>query len=328
MPRSHVLALILVLLGLWGVDRSLAPKSSKGSEYGLLVKQSERLATKPRASILVLGQSTTGTWLTPANLGRLRGVSARRVLDAHLSGCHPDCTYAEVRELLSQGRHFKEIFFGVNLFTLCEGEPRRRVASQLLNLPVEDTFLMARHYFDAEEPTAYLGALAALSVSHAYRDPEYVQRRLVKPWINPKSKPKLWIEENVQSLLPRLKVSPKERSPDRSCSFEPEAIAFKAGVLRALMADLNKLGDRVYLMALPDRTLSVKDAQPEHAKRWAKFLGLLRETAAATPNAVFLDLATRGPKRRGYYRDAFHLSPAGMRYQNRVLKRLLRRRRR
>jgi hypothetical protein len=274
-----------------------------------------------------LGQSTTGRWLTPKNLGRLLEVPSRKILDGHLSGCHPDCTYAEVRRLLDEGRHFDEIYFGVNLFTLCEGESRRRVAAELLTLPVQDTFLMARHYFETREPTRYFGALAALTVSHAYWDPGFVQRRLVQGWITPKSTPNWWMNQREVDLValdervPKVKKKPR----DRSCALDDEGrIAFKMSVLEALMGDLGRLANRTYVLALPDRSLTQRSHNPEMKTRWKLFTRLLQDVVRTQPQAEFVDLATDGPTRKSHYRDAFHLSRSGMKHQNRALARYLR----
>jgi hypothetical protein len=323
--RVHRIALGLVLATLLLLDRTLAPDGEKGSEYGLLQRQARRLEGERNASVLVLGQSTTGQWLTPRNLGKILRRPARSVLDGHLSGCHPDCSYAEVRKLVADGRHFRETFFGVNLFTLCEGEARRRVASELLTLPLEDTWLMARHYWHAEQPTEFLGSMAALLVSHGYRDPEFVQRRVFGELMSPRGKPSLWIEQRrVDAIANRGRHPKKKPQPDRSCSLEPEDIGFKMSVLDALIADLSALSDHTYLLALPDRTLRDRSSNPEMARRWTRFVTLLREVAASRPGVELLDLATDGPSKSSHYRDSFHLSPAGIRYQNRALKRALR----
>lgn len=327
MRSNHIIALLVVLVGLWGLDRSLAPRGDRGSEYGTIQKQARRLETKPDASILVLGQSTTGRWLTPRNLGRLLKKPQAKILDAHLSGCHPDCSYAEVRNLLAQGRHFDEVYFGVNLFTLCEGESRRRVAAELLTLPVEDTFAMARHYFAAQEPTRYFGALAALTVSHAYWDPAYVQRRLSGGWGLPKKARDWWMSQRDVDLVSSDQRVPKSKKPnqDRSCAVDEEPrVAFKMSVLEALMKDLGRLADHTYLMALPDRTLTARRSNREMQKRWDTFTRLLRDVAQSEPTVEFVDLASHGPPHPSHYRDSFHLSALGIKYQNRQLSHYLR----
>lgn len=325
MRRVHRIALGLVLASLVLLDRMLAPDGDKGSEYGLLQRQTQRLESGRDASVLVLGQSTTGQWLTPPNLGRILRQPARSVLDGHLSGCHPDCSYAEVRKLIADGRHFRETFFGVNLFTLCEGESRRRVASELLTLPIQDTWLMARHYWHAKQPTQFLGSMAALFMSHGYRDPDFVQRRVLGDLMSPRAQPSLWMEQkHVDAIASGGRGPKKKPQRDRSCSLEPADIGFKMSVLEALVSDISTLSDHTYLLALPDRTLRDRGTSPEMARRWTRFVTLLRDVAASQPGVEVLDLATDGPAKSHHYRDSFHLSPAGIRYQNRALKLALR----
>lgn len=324
--RVNWLALGLVLVALFALDRRLGPRIGKGSEYGLLQNQTKRLTTKPNAKVLVLGQSTTGQWLTPSNLSHLLQVPASKILDGHLSGCQPDCTYAEVRRLLADKRHFDETFFGVNLYTLCEGETRRRVASELVTLPPSDTFTLASHYWDAEEPTRYFGALTALSISKAYLDPEFAQRQLTSRWINPKRRPEHWIDEQYVDQL-ALGTKPKRATgttKDRSCSLGEDEIAFKLGILDSLLTDLEQLSGRTYLMALPDRSLVKTKTDPETARRWTKFITLMHDAAKSHPKVILLDVASPGPRTRHHYRDSFHLTGGGMVHQNRVLVRLLR----
>lgn len=324
--RVNWLALGLVLVALFALDRQLGPRSGKGSEFGLLENQTKRLATKPKAKVLILGQSTTGQWLTPGNLSHLLGVPTSKILDGHLSGCQPDCTYAEVRRLLAEKRHFKEAFFGVNLYTLCEGESRRRVASQLVTLPLADTFTLANHYWNTEEPTRYFGALAALSISRAYLDPDFVQRQLTGAWIDPRARSNYWMDEGFVDQLARGGKPLRQNVPtkDRSCALGDDEIAFKKSILESLLGDLEQLSDRTYLMALPDRSLVKTRTDSETARRFTKFVELMRDAASSHPKIKFLDLASPGPRARSHYRDAFHLTGAGMIHQNRVLIRALR----
>lgn len=323
--RVNWLALGLVLVALFALDRQLGPRSGKGSEYGLLENQTKRLVTKPKAKVLILGQSTTGQWLTPSNLGHLLGIPASKILDGHLSGCQPDCTYAEVRRLLAEKRHFKEAFFGVNLYTLCEGESRRRVASEVVTLPLADTFTLANHYWNTEEPTRYFGALAALSVSKAYLDPDFVQRQLFGAWIDPKAHSDYWMDQGIvdQLALGRRPQRLNRPTRDRSCALEDDEIAFKMSIIESLLTDLEQLSDRTFLMALPDRSLVKTSKDPETARRWTKFVELMRKVTSTHPKVTFLDVASPGPRMRSQYRDSFHLTGTGMVHQNRVLVRLL-----
>ena len=54
--------------------------------------------------VAILGSSTSRDWLDPGYLQRLLNLKRGSVLDAHINGCRPGCTWSEVRLMLQRYR--------------------------------------------------------------------------------------------------------------------------------------------------------------------------------------------------------------------------------
>ena len=89
--------------------------------------------------------------------------------------------------------------------------------------------------------------------------------------------------------------------------------------MRLLLPDLARLADRVYYMALPDRSLG----DPAYRDVFRKFIAHQRALASAVPRVTFVDLVTEGASLPSDYADGAHLSAAGKEKQGKLLRRRL-----
>jgi hypothetical protein len=321
----HALAAVLVAAGLFALDRAVAPGDSERSEAGLHRKQSQRLVEKPKAKVVVIGQSTMGQWLTPQALGRVLDVAPAQILDAHLSGCGPDCNWSVIRNLRAQGRHFEEAYWGLNLFKMCAGPPHRTLMQQIEVTPLSDTpGLFLNHYANAASPAEYLGLWAGMTLSEAYRDPNYLLRRSAKWAFGSEAQPERW-QALPTAKAPKRKPEKKAKFKERTCDITPEKTALQVGFIEESVDDLAALADRTFLLVLPDHTLKRAGSDAAYKQRWNDFRALMRELVKDHPTIHLVDLVNGGASTDRLYRDSVHLNAAGIAHQTRQLKRHLER---
>jgi hypothetical protein len=299
---KHLLYIVPTLAALWFVDDALSKHRTAGWERNSVINSQKRWNARGDFDVVLLGSSTSADWLPPAELGRVLGVPRERVLDAHINGCHQDCTYAEVRRLLAEGRHFKTAVFGTNLFQLCEFDNSKRVLQQHMMLPKSDIPRLFGLYLQMDQPLRNMMRFVGNELSGAYADTQAIQDAMALAVFGKRNDAQKhrWVRKQA----PAAKSSP-------TCSYEPDAIAYKKALSEAILDDLGKLADEVYLLVLPDVTLD----DPTQAEAWTRHRALHQSFADARPYLKVIDLSHDGAHAAKHFRDGFHLSPEGIRIQ-------------
>jgi hypothetical protein len=308
---KHLLYIVPTLAALWFLDDALSRQRTAGWERNSVVNSQKRWNARPDFDVVLLGSSTSADWLPPAELGRVLGVPGARVLDAHINGCHQDCTYAEVRRLLADGRRFKTAVFGTNLFQLCEFDNSKRVLQQHMMLPKADIPRLFGLYLHMEQPLRNVMRFVGNELSGAYADTQAVQDALGQ---------KLFGKRNGAQKHRWVRRKRPPPNPPPSCGYEPDAIAYKKALSEALLDDLGELADEVYLLVLPDATLD----DPAQAEAWARHRALHRSFAETRPYLTVVDLSHEGAHAKKHFRDGFHLSPEGIRIQRALFSKRMR----
>jgi hypothetical protein len=272
-----------------------------------------RLKAKPKARIALMGQSTIGKWLVDGDrFARMYELSPKDVVGAQIGGCDYTCSYAEAKNLLHRGKHFEQIYYGANLYQMCEDPRSWRVFTPLVLIPEQDLFGLLSLWGHARQPLSYYGRALGMQLSSAYDDSISSRKHLARELG--------MLEERrggTQGRWAREIKRPKSWSP--SCDYQPDDIALKTEAVKRLLRDLARLSDHVYWMAFPDRMRG----EPKYRDVWRKFVAHHRAMAEAVPNVTFVDLATEGAAKRSEYTDGAHLSPAGMKTQSALLQKKL-----
>ncbi len=304
----HLLYIIPVLCGLWMWDNSLSLDRYAGWERNSVRNSMIRWDRGKRAKVAIFGSSTSKDWLPVTLAARVTGVGARDVLDAHVNGCHQGCTWSSVRKLLQRERHYEAVFFATNLFQMCEELHSKRVLQHQMMLPAQDVPRLFGLYAHADQPLTYVGRYVGMTLSGAYGDTAALQR---------------WLREDLFGEPKRGRTHLWAR-PDRppsskktmSCRYRPADVAYKAAVSAALLDDLTRLADHVFLLLLPDPTAASDD--PEHQRRWVLHRALHQELADARPAVTLIDLVTDGVVEQKDFRDAIHLHRRAMPRQQKL----------
>ncbi|MCA9694920.1 MAG: hypothetical protein KC636_35405 [Myxococcales bacterium] len=315
-PAARVLAwlcaLALLPLLAWA-DRALSDHGALGWERNAVRGGLAKLAKQPDASgVLLLGSSTSRDFLRMAWLAAQFRVAPAEAVDGHINGCHQGCTWAEVRRLLAEGRHFEVAVFGVNLLQMCEHAHSKRVLQHRLLLPRGETLSLWRHYLRAEAPLRYVARSIFGAVSETYADTTSVQTRLREAlWDKPRrGQEHRWYRRDRPATT-RI----------RTCDYEPDAVAYKLGLTAAILDDLERLADRSYLLLLPDQSLSVEE--PDVQQAWARHREAMAALTEARPWVRLVDLTGDGPWTAERFRDGVHLSRRSYARQRRQLAREL-----
>jgi hypothetical protein len=304
---------LFLLLPLALVDRWLAQGSRPRLGYLQLLE--ERLAKKPDAAIAMMGQSTIGKWLVDGDrFARMYQLAPSAVVGAQIGGCDYTCSFAEARHLLAAGKHFKQIYFGANLYQMCEDPTSWRVFTPLALIPWRDLPDLLALWGHAKQPLSYYGRSLGMAFSQAYDDSIAARERVVTALGLPYSK-RHGIA--IRWALPRPATRDKGWSP--ACGYEPQQIALKTEAVRLMLPDLTRLADRVYYMALPDRSLG----DPAYRDAFRSFIAHQRALANAVPRVTFVDLVSEGASLPGDYADGAHLSATGKEKQTLLLRRKL-----
>jgi len=309
----HLLYIAPVMLALWFLDSAISEDRYVGWERNSVRNSAHRWHANKTNQVILLGSSTSVDWARPHYIGKLLGVSGRKVLDAHINGCHQGCTYAEVRYLLQRERHFKTAFYGTNLFQICEYEHSKRSLQHEMMLPTRDIPRMFALYARAEQPLNYMARFIGNELSGAYGDTAILRHQWTQALFGE-------AERGQEHRWIRAERPP--RAPFVTCDYAPEHVAYKKAVSEALLDDLGALADQVFLMLLPDETLSSPD--PAIRAAWIKHRALHRELAAARPHVTLIDLTEGGARDRRHFRDGFHVNKTGMRLQQRRFEALMR----
>src|SRR5262245_61477172 len=135
----HKLAYILPVVALfWFVDALVTKNGTVGWERNCVYDLQKRLDKSSAREGILLGSSTSADWLPTPMIERMLGAASGGVVDAHINGCHQDCTHAEVLKLLGEKRHYRFALYATNQFQMCEYEESKRVMHQRMMTPAED----------------------------------------------------------------------------------------------------------------------------------------------------------------------------------------------
>ena len=323
----------------WVADRWLTDDGYVGWERNTVRNsvhrwdKSRRWENERRPKVAVFGSSTSVDWLDLRKpyLANLLGVRRGDILDAHMNGCHQGCTWAEVRRMQQRQnlkrcylrgknqcdppkeKRFETVFFGTNLFQLCENTHSKRSLQHSMLTPTVDIPALMNIYLEAEEPLLYIGRFWGTKISGGYADTialrDYWGRKTIGKG------------RRGQSHRWYRAQRPKAEKDVLSCVYTPEAVAFKRRLTEGLLDDLHTLTDQVYLMLLPERSLGLDD--PEHKRRWAAHLDLHASLADARPWVTLVDLVTDGVSRHDHFRDDIHLNGKGMKVQRALFEKRL-----
>lgn len=290
-----VLALAL-LPGLYQLDQWLTDGGTLGSERNAVRGGLQRTAKQPHAAgVIVLGSSTTADWIPIRWVPRLFREEQFDVVDAHVNGCHQGCTWAQVRRLLAQGRHFRVALFGTNQFQMCEHEHSKRVLQHRTLAPEGDDLPALTSYLHAEHSLRWMARYVFGDVSAVYADTSSVQKKLGEPILG-----NAWKRRHMNFVRPHEGGAPRV-----FCPYSDEEVAFKRELSRRLYADLARLSDESFVMLLPDRTLGEDD--PEVDAAWERHRRLHEELAAEYPTVHLLDLTAGEVFTHEQFKDAIHL---------------------
>lgn len=304
----HLIYVIPTVIGLWILDNALALDRYGGARRGMVRKADDNTERQREASVIALGSSIAKDWLPNAVLAKVTGARPRDVVDAHIPGCHQACTWAQVRRLILRERRYRAAFFGVGQYQLCEHPHSKRVLQHQLLTPAIDVPRLFALYTTAEQPMQYMARYLGMSVLGSYGDTQPTQSRLSRALFGrtDRRRSHRWYRPRVQ----REEVL-------QSCAYGDADIAFKRAVMERLLDDLRVIAKDVFLMAVPDRTMGLSD--PEHRRRWAEHMALLRALADARPGVHLVDLVTDGLSEAHHFRDGLHLAKAYMPRQRALL---------
>lgn len=305
----HLLYIVPVVFALWFLDQQLSRDRTVGWERNAIRGYEWRWTRADGKRVALFGSSTAVDWMPPKYVAGLLSVPADEVLDAHINGCQQDCTHAVVRRAVLERRRFEAAFFGVNLFQQCDdGHPKRILQQQTL-LPTRDLPIALRLYMRGEQPLQAIGRYLGNTLSGAYGDTAYLQAQ--------------WREQLLGAPRPTQAhrwIGP-QAPPDRPppfCDYTPERVAYKLAVTAALLDDLGDISDRVYLLLLPDVTLSML-AEPGRSEAWQAHRAAHQALVASRPFVRLIDLSQGGAHLPADFKDGFHLSRRGVQIQQRLL---------
>jgi hypothetical protein len=311
-PARSILAalnVVALLAALWWADQIFSAGGVAGGERKAVRGAFARMQASRADKVVLLGSSTSRDWLPPRSLAAIFDVDTEDVLDAHINGCHQDCTWAQVRHLLAQGRHFDVAFYGTNLFQLCEYPHTKRALQQRELLPSGDRPKLLRLYAHSQHPLAHVGRFVGGAVSAVYADTTATQREAARRLLGRQDPDRSWVRA----------PSDEPREPPR-CGYRDDEVAYKRAVSRALYADLGRLADRTFVLLLPDASLL--STEPDDVRAWEAHRALHRELADEYEHVTLIDLAI--PRPREKYTDGVHLRPQAGVEQRRLLHQRLR----
>jgi hypothetical protein len=292
----HALSVLLVAVLLFFVDDRLSSSRAGGGERKIVRTTLERIEAARDASIFTFGCSTR---LNDRVLSAALDVPREAILDGHMGGCHQGCSWAELRRMVHEGRHFERAFFAYNLFEACEHDHSKRTLQAQMLLPVDDTPTLFGHYLHAKKPmrlmTRYLGA----ALFGAYADSTFVRHDVGVTLFGK------FDAKNAHRWMREKAPSKEQWLP--SCDFAPDDTTLKLAFLHAILDDMQHIAGRSTLVLLPDRTVTL----PEHNERWVHYRAQAREALASHPHVELLDLSEQGELTWGHFRDGVHLNKRG-----------------
>lgn len=307
---TYLLPLMLIL---WLADNLLSEDRTIGWERHAVVSTQRRWETSSATKIVLLGSSTSVDWMRPEYLARHFGISSDAILDAHINGCHQDCTVAEVKRLLHLKKRYRLAFFGTNQFQLCEYEHSKRVLQQVMMVPTEDVLSIFIPYGKTKQPLNYFGRFWGMTISGVYGDTSTLQERWARALFGESN------EAVTYRWARRVNVAHK---PRKICSYLDDEIAYKKALTEQLLHDLERLADKTILMLLPDEHLA--EPATEVQTPWDAHRALHHDLAKRYPHVTVLDLSRGGAEKPEHFRDGFHVNAQGEALQQRLFERLMR----
>jgi hypothetical protein len=309
---------VLVLLALGAVDRAVLANVGRKSSANRFHTKLEKITAHRGSAALILGNSTTEQWLTPAFLAEVLGTPSEEVTDATLSGCYPSCSHNVVSQLLAQNRHYDRVFLGLNLYELCEAVSRRRLLEETSGRPLADFPELLGMHLRSMDPATSFGRFVGVTASDVYSDAFFVQRYYFQS-----------IYGETKRHDAHAWYSPSGRSPAAKrkrfraeCGYGDAETAMTKAVLHSLLVDLSQLSNHTFLLLLPDKALASKASGAE--QRWVTHRAVMRQLAQATPHVDLLDLSVGEHVAEHYFRDPIHLTKRGYQKQKAAFQRALR----
>ncbi len=260
----------------------------------------------------MLGSSTTRDWMRLPSLAYLYQVPRDEVVDGHINGCHQTCTWAEVRNLLAQGRHFEIAFYGLNHFQMCEERHSKRILQHRMLLPRDQTLDLWRLYVYAKSPSWYIARSIVASGSDALADTAAIRAELRGDILG---KP-------LRGQTHRW-FTPKRPLPKRVryCSYNEIDVRYKLAATRALFDDLQHLATVSHVLILPDESLSQRGPAIDEA--WHAHRSALRDLAGTRPWINLVDMTQGEPWTAARFTDGVHLQRREYAQQRKRLARAL-----
>lgn len=309
---QRALYIIPFIVGVWYLDNLASKDRTIGWERNSVFDARKRLRESKARDTILLGSSTSVDWLRPALVEKLFRLPPGAVVDAHVNGCHQGCTFSQVKGLLQQRKHYKKAFFGTNEFQLCEEDHSKRIMQHQMMLPAEDLPELFLVYTEARQPLRNIARYVGITASGVYGDTNFLRRKWSHKWIGVprRGRDHHWYK--------------KKRSrnyTDHWCGYAEEDVAYKIAFSKALYSSMLRLADDVFIMLLPDQTLSEND--PEKRRVWKHHRKIHQEIADTDEHLHLIDLSTNGASLPRHFRDGYHLSGEGTRLQQALLAKLL-----
>ena len=213
----------------------------------------------------------------------------------------------------SEKKRFDAVFFGTNLFQMCEHSHSKRILQHRMLLPTEDIPLLIAMYRHGQNGLRDAGRFLGMQLSEAYGDVRALRDYWGRKFIGNgrRGQEHRWYRKTAKN-------NPKEVL---SCAYEPADVALKLRFTEALLDDLQYLSQKTYLMLLPDRSLALSD--PIHKARWQRHRLAHQALVASRPWVSLIDLSTGGVAHTAQFRDGFHLKKKSYGIQQALLKRRL-----
>ena len=200
-PLKALVYIVPILTLLWVGDHWLTDDDYVGWERNSVRNSLKRWEHDTRAKVAIMGSSTSKDWLPGSYLERLLGLKRGELVDAHINGCHQGCTWTEIRRMLQRhhikrcrwrGKNrcdppstprFEKVFFGTNLFQMCENAHSKRTLQHAMLLPKSDIPKLFSLYMAADTPMLHMGRYLGMQLSGAYGDTRALRDYWGQKWV-------------------------------------------------------------------------------------------------------------------------------------------------
>ncbi len=300
---KSILPLSIFLLSLCLLDQIASIRGTGGSERNAVYNFYASWRQKPKAKIAIFGSSTSKDWLPEKFLADLLGTEERNILDAHINGCHQDCSWAQFRGLRRRNVKYDAVFYGQNQFQWCEYDHSKRALQHSMMLPLQDYRRAMALYFESDHFLKRTARLLGMMISDAYGDTNVARRSFVKQVLHkrPYVDGDHWIHQDKDPL-----------KASQFCDYNPESIAYKLAVAEALLTDFEEVTDRIFWIMLPDRNLSELEQRADYALGWKRHWEQQKALASRHPKVTLIDLVSDGVSGAEDFRDDIHLTEEAM----------------